>query len=145
MHGWHQVFTGLPESSRDLAKVLEANGIRCFVDDREGPIVTPRGGRSLVSVVLVPPEDGEHATELTRRWESQNQADTRYLTGRLKGVALLSLLPPIVWLLFNVLVPGALPEPDIGRLAGVWLASFVVLAQVENRRHRRERTSMPAA
>lgn len=142
---WREVFEGLPESSRELAKVLEAHRIPCFVDDREGPIVTPHGGRSLVSLVLVPPEETERAAALARDWELQNQEDTRELTARLKGVAILSLAPSAGWLLLSVLVRGLLPEPTLGGLAGLWLAAFIVIAQVENRRHRRERIRMPAA
>ena len=138
MQDWHSLFTGNAASARDLASELEAHGLRSFVDDRQGPIVTPGGSTANYSVVLVPPEEAERAQEFARQWQAQNKEDTRLLTGRLAKVLVASFVAPAVWLVAYVLLPEALPSPTPGRLLGALLVSFIVFAQLENRRHVRE-------
>lgn len=97
------------------------------------------------SVVLVPPEEVDRAREVAERWEVQNREDTRRLMDRLKRVVVSSLVFPVGWLIGHSLAPSVLPRPSVEWLAGLWVVSFVVVAQVENRRHRRERVTMPGA
>jgi hypothetical protein len=142
---WPSVFTGAASAARDLADALEAQGLRPFVADREGPVVTSSGGRTTYSVVLVPPDEAERAAGVARDWEAQNVADARSLTGRLGRVVVSSLLVPAAWLLCHFAAPGLVPRPEVVWLVVVWFVSFIVIGQVESRRYDRERVGTPAA
>jgi hypothetical protein len=65
------------------------------------------------------------------------------LAARLRRVLVLSALPPGGWWLVAALAPGALPEPAPVTLAGVWVASVVWIAQLEQRRYAREHVALP--
>jgi hypothetical protein len=56
----------------------------------------------------------------------------------------LSLIVPAVWVLGYLVLPKFIPTPSIGWLAAAWGASFVILAQIENRRFHSEQIKMPA-
>jgi hypothetical protein len=141
---WPSVFSGSAESARDLASELEARGLRSFVDDRQGPVVSPHGGRASFSVVLVSPEDAERALLVAREWHSQNRQDAHQLTGRLARVLGASLVLPAAWGLGHLLAPQLLPAPEFHWLVGIWLVSLLAVAQIENRRHTRERITTSA-
>ena len=145
MQDWHPIFSGNATSARELASELEARGLRSFVDDREGPIVTGSGGREEYSVILVPPEESGRAGEIAQQWESRNRQDAHGLASRLTRIFAASFVGPAAWVLGHLLFSQVLPAPSLGWLAGVWLVSLVLVAQVENRRRNREHITMPAA
>jgi hypothetical protein len=58
---WQLLFSGNKASAQDLASELKAEGLRCFVNDRQGHIVTHSGSRAAFSVVLVPHSEVERA------------------------------------------------------------------------------------
>jgi hypothetical protein len=141
---WSSIFQGDATAARDLASELDAQGLRSFVDDRQGPVVSRAGSRANYSTVLVPPEEAERAGEIAQQWESTNRRDADLLTSRLVRVVGISLIAPIAWLIGAFLAPQLVPEPKLMWLGGIWLATLVVVAQVENRRHRREHIRSPA-
>lgn len=144
MEDWPSLFSGSAESARDLARELEARGLRSFIDDKEGPIVSPHGGRANYSVVRIPPEDAERAQAVAQGWHSRNRQNAHILVRRLARVLVASLISPAAWGLGHLLVPQFLPEPSFLWVAVVWFVSLVVVAQIENRRHNREHIRMPA-
>jgi hypothetical protein len=145
MEGWHSLFSGNAESARDLASKLEDEGIRSFVDDRQGPIVTRSGSRSSHSVVLVPLDEIPHAEDIAKQWELQNRGDAAALSRRLARIFGFSLIPPLTWALAYLFVPQLVPTPSLGWILGIWALSFIGIAQIEHRRHLHEHIKMPAA
>jgi hypothetical protein len=137
------VFTGTVESARDLAAYLEANDLRSLVVDRQGPVSSPNGGRSIISDVRVATNDVEAANQVVRSWNSQNRHDTQALANRLVKVISASFVIPILWLLVYFVAPDSMPERSITWLCVAWAVMFVVIAQIENRRHTGERITMP--
>jgi hypothetical protein len=141
---WSSIFEGHATAARDLASELEAQGLRSFVEDRQGPVVSRAGSRANYSVVLVPPEEAERAAQIAQRWESSNRRDTNLLANRLMRVVGISLIAPIAWLIGAFVAPQVVPEPKLAWLGGMWLVALVVVAQIENRRHQREHIRSPA-
>ena len=136
MQDWCELFVGNDLAARDLAETLERRGVRAFVDDRVGPIVSRTNDRSRFSVVLVPPERSERAQGILREWEDTNRRDVHALTGRLLRILTFSFVPPLLWVLGRWVDPAEVPELNEGWLLGLWLVSLVVIAQVEHRRKR---------
>lgn len=145
VNDWIAVFSGAGAAARDLAVVLETQGLRCFVDDREGPIVDGAGLRASFSVVLVPPEESERALAVQQNWEAQNKLDVQNVIGRIRRVIGLSLVPPLAWVFGHALMPNALPQPKPAWLAGLWFLFLALVGQLENRRYQREHVRMPTA
>jgi hypothetical protein len=144
VNDWKSIFSGNAESARDLVSELEIQGIRSFVDDKRGPVVTPAGSRANYSVVLVPPDEAQRASAVARDWGAQNRYQADSLARRLATVFKFSVIPPAVWVLAYLVLPGFTPTPSLGWLVAIWGASFVIIAQIENRRHHSERIRMPA-
>ncbi len=137
------VFSGTAESARDLAAHLEAKGVRSLVHDQQGPVSSPRDGRSFFSVVQVPSNDVESATQAVRKWELQNRDDSHQLANRIVKVVASTFVVPALWLIAYLVAPDSMPDRSIAWLCAVWAVVFVVFAQIENQRNSQERITLP--
>ena len=132
MLDWQLLFSGTADSARDLARQLDGHDVRSFVEDLEGPIFTHGGSREQRSVVLVPPEEMERAEAVANRWRAQNERDVSRLSAQIRRVFVLGSLPPAAWMLTSAALGRSL-ESELGWLAGAWLLSLIIAAQLEHR------------
>lgn len=133
MLDWKPIFTGSPESARDLAEALARHGLRSFVEDRRGAVLSSSGVREPAdSMLLVPPEEFEAATAVAHRWNTRNEREVSRLSRRMGRILLLASAPPAAWLATSWVL-GRSVEGHLGWLASAWLLSLVVAARLEHR------------
>ena len=74
-----------------------------------------------------------------------NQKQTAALSRRLASIFAISFVLPVAWVLSHLVFPQRVPMPSLGWIFALWLGSLICTAQLEHRRHNRERVQMPAA
>ena len=144
MDDWHPLFSGSSDSARSLADLLSSRGLDVFLRD-EVSHSSHWGIQVAGTVVLVPPEQRVQAEEIAADWRAGHPERVRHVAARLRRVVLLSLLPSAGWWIASLAAPVLVPSPRAEWLAALWVASLIVIAQVEYRRHQSERIDLPAA
>ena len=134
---WVSIFAGNPFAAHSLAEALERAGLPVF-ERQEVGFAADVHARPAVTHVLVPPEDRERAERIATHWQTHHEGSVQHLTGRLARVFAVSLLVPALWWLGALALPALVPVAEARALGAAWLAGFVVVAQIESRRHRRE-------
>jgi hypothetical protein len=139
--GWARIFSGNPLAARNLAEALARAGVRTF-EHQESGFAADLYASPSVTHVCVPPEDRERAHGVVTHWQTHHAARVHTLTGRLVLVVALSLIAPAALWVAAWALPDRIPVPSAEATGGVWLAGLVVVAQLESRRHRRERVEI---
>lgn len=135
---WERIFSGNRLAARSLAEALARAGMRSYEHEESG-LAADLYARPSVTHVLVPPEDRERAHGVVTHWQTHHADRVHTLTGRLVLVVALSLIAPAALWAAAWALPDRFPTPSAQATGGVWLAGLVVVAQIESRRHRRER------
>jgi hypothetical protein len=141
MDDWVRVFSGNRLAAHGLAEALDRAGVRVF-EQHELGVAADVHARPAVTHVLVPPEERERAERIATHWQTHHAGRVEHLTGRLLRVLALSLIAPALWWSGAQAFPDRAPAPDAKGLGVVWLLGFVGVAQLESRRHRRERIDL---
>lgn len=139
MEDWVAIYHGNPLAARSLADELERAGVRTFEREHDTGAMTPSGQRFHQTAVWVPPEEREHAERVVTHWQTHHAVRVQSLSARLARVFALSLLAPAAWWGGAIALPERVPTPSPEGAGVAWLASFVAVSQLENRRYRGER------
>jgi len=138
MDDWVCIYTGNRLAAHSLAGALERAGVPVFERDEEHAAALAEA-RAPATRVLVPPEERARALGVATHWQTHQVERVQTVTGRLARVFALSLLAPAAWWGGALALPERVPAPTPHTTGAVWLAGFVATAQLESRRHRRER------
>ena len=138
MEDWECIFSGNRLAARSLAEALDRAGVRTFEHEESG-FATDVHARPGLTHVLVPPEDRERAHSVVTHWQTHHIERVHSLTARLAVVVALSLIAPMALWAAAWALPDRVPTPSAEATGGIWLVGLVLVAQLESRRHRRER------
>ena len=138
MEDWERIFSGNRLAARSLAEALAQAGVRAY-EDQESGFAADLQARPSLTHVLVPPEDRERAHSVVTHWQTHQEGRVHSLTARLVVVLALSLIAPATLWAAAWALPARVPTPSAEATAIVWLAGLVLVAQLESRRHQRER------
>lgn len=135
------VYRGSEHSAQSLCVWLARESIEARILDDPNVFVRLSSLGTYRYRVAVPREQAELARGLLDSWHDFHAPRVRGLAQRLTRIALAALSAPAAWGLLAFVAPGSVPAPDPLPVALLWLATFVVLARIESRRHGR-RASM---
>ena len=142
MEGWTRVYSGPGPAARSLAEVLDRDGMRVFERLEERSHFADGGTSVPQTEVWVPHEDGDRAVRMISHWSTHNVERVGGLTARLLRLLAISAVLPVGWLGAALLAPHRVPLPTFEALGLAWVVLLVFLAQLEHRRHRRERIDL---
>ncbi|MEM7409431.1 MAG: hypothetical protein AAF430_04250 [Myxococcota bacterium] len=144
MEGWAKIFAGYGSAAHSLAEQLDRSGVPVFERLEEAPRTTESGALPQTEV-WVPEDERDHAQRLVEHWRTHHHVRVDGITGRLLRVFALSALVPILWIGGAWLAPERVPPTSVKGLGAAWVVALVLFAQIEHRRHHRERIDPWAA
>lgn len=130
------VYRGGEIPARALCALLQERGLGASVLDQPNWLVRLTSFGTYRYRVAVPAESVEAAQAAVAEWHAFHDPRANALHARLRRMAAWAVLPPAAWGLLALAVPPLVPRPSIGTALLAWVASLVVIARFEARRHR---------
>lgn len=129
------IYRGSEHSAQSLCIWLARESIEARILDDPNVFVRLSSLGTYRFRVAVPQEQAGRARGLLDSWHDFHTPRVRGLARRLTRIALAALAAPAAWGLLALVAPGAVPAPGLLATALLWLATFVVIARLESRRH----------